>query len=498
MADSPRDEPSAVAEMDWARLGFESGIVGMMLAAPSGKLVRANRALCRFLGRPQRELEAGSWLDVIHPDDVGPLAALMEQAVRGEIPSFQREVRYEHAEGQTVWALVSATLVRDPSGRPVCFVAQVLDLTDRKRTEEAVRASEERLVEAQALARFGSWYWDVIADTVTWSDELYRIFGLEPGLPITYAMFLERVHPEDRDRIDGLVRGALRTHAPYWYESRIVRPSGEVRWLRGGGRVIADGSGRVQAVHGTCQDVTEQANVERELREAVARAEDVAARLRASDEAKNALLAVVSHELRTPLANVLGLAETLHERCADLAPDVVARMAERIAVGTRRLQHLLDDMLDLDRLTREGFEPSRTPTKLRPLVEHVVATAEVKRPVHIDVPDIVASVDGAQVERMLDNLIRNAVAHGGPDVTIWIGVRQESDGVVIVVSDDGPGVPLHLREAIFEPFRRGDAAGPGSGIGLALVARYAALHSGEAWIEDRPGGGASFHVRLRT
>jgi signal transduction histidine kinase len=117
----------------------------------------------------------------------------------------------------------------------------------------------------------------------------------------------------------------------------------------------------------------------------------------------------------------------------------------------------------------------------------------------VTAPTVRIAVDAPKVERIVENLVVNAARHTPAGTTIWVRVQPRRDGVLLVVEDEGPGVPAHLREQIFQPFRKGrnvaDHA-PGSGIGLALVARFAGLHGGRAWAQDRPGGGASFRVFL--
>jgi signal transduction histidine kinase len=174
-------------------------------------------------------------------------------------------------------------------------------------------------------------------------------------------------------------------------------------------------------------------------------------------------------------------------------------MMGRLAFNARKLDRLLSDLLDLDRLSRGIVEPRRRVSDIGALVRQVVAAAEFDRPVEVAADAVVIAVDPAKIERIVENLVANAVRHTDPGTPIWVRVHAQDDGVVIAVEDAGPGVPSELQEAIFEPFRQGSsnrAHSPGVGIGLSLVARFAELHGGRAWVQDREGGGASFRVYL--
>jgi signal transduction histidine kinase len=117
----------------------------------------------------------------------------------------------------------------------------------------------------------------------------------------------------------------------------------------------------------------------------------------------------------------------------------------------------------------------------------------------VDAEPVELHVDAAKVERIVENLVTNAIRHASAEGTIWVRVEAFEGGALLIVEDDGPGVPEELRATIFEPFRQGPIAAthsPGTGIGLSLVGRFAELHGGRAWVEDRPGGGASFRVFL--
>jgi two-component system, OmpR family, sensor histidine kinase KdpD len=236
----------------------------------------------------------------------------------------------------------------------------------------------------------------------------------------------------------------------------------------------------------------------RELELALEAEREQAAELRALDETKNTFIAAVSHDLRTPLAAILGLAVTLQKQSLD--HDQINELAGRIATNARKLDRMVTDLLDLDRISRGMVAPDLRSVNLGKAVAGVVGESELiaGREVSVEVEDVVVQVDAAMVERIVENLLANAVRHTPLDSRIWVRVRSEAGGPVIIVEDEGPGVPPEQRQEIFEPFHQAAATDrtAGVGVGLALVARFAELHGGRAWVEDGQYGGASFHVWL--
>jgi PAS domain S-box-containing protein len=399
-------------------------------------------------------------------------------------------------------ALSLAALTRERARAQADLRAAADELEDRVRTRTAeLTTSEERMREAQGLAHIGSWHWDVASNTVSWTDELYRIYGLEPqATGATFEGYVERVHPENREQVITAVRSTLNTGRPFEHDYRIVRPDGTERWVHARGEPVIDSAtGATIALGGFCHDVTHLKEAEETLRGALESERETARRLRLLDEFKDSLLTAVSHELRTPLTVIIGLASTLRSEEVALSDADQHELVKRLEANARRLDSLLMDLLDIDRLNRRVVEPHPRPTELRATVARVLELLAIDgRTVEVDLNDAVASVDTAHLERIVENLVANATKHTPAESPIWIRSEQRDDGVVLVVEDAGPGVPAELQTEIFEPFRRGDAKShsPGTGIGLTLVARFAALNGGRAWVEERRGGGASFHVLL--
>jgi PAS domain S-box-containing protein len=335
------------------------------------------------------------------------------------------------------------------------------------------------LREAQEVAHLGSWEWDMAADRVTWSDELYRIYGLAPqSVEITYERYLERIHPDDRERVNAIVTGAAADGSSFLFEHRTILGDGRVRWLQARGRVLLNDAGKPVRMVGTSQDVTERKQL---------------------DELRDTILSTVSHELRTPLTSIVGFALTLRQRGRTLDPATYAEVVGHLAEQSQRLQKLLADLLDLDRLRLGLVQPTFRPTDVGELVERVVHERDASpRRIELAADHVVAEIDAPKVERIVENLLVNAVKHTPPETTVSVRVESQDGGVLICVDDRGPGVAEGARDAIFQLFRRGDgvAGVPGAGVGLSLVSQFAELHGGRAWVEENPGGGASFRVLL--
>ena len=252
------------------------------------------------------------------------------------------------------------------------------------------------------------------------------------------------------------------------------------------------------------RDVTERRRVEQQLRDSLEREQASARQLRALDRMKGTFLQAVSHDLRTPLASVLGIAVTLQRHQQSLDARDAADLLQRLGKSARKMDRLLNDLLDLDRLAQPEVNPEREYVDLGDLVERVVKDVSTelldRRPLHVDVCRLRLEVDPPKVERIVENLLANAARHTPPGTPVWVRVQEHGNGALLVVEDAGPGVPDQLRETIFQPFRQGPrpaSHAPGLGVGLALVRVFAQLHGGSAWVQERSDGpGASFQVYL--
>jgi signal transduction histidine kinase len=288
-------------------------------------------------------------------------------------------------------------------------------------------------------------------------------------------------------------------------QRRFVRP---VRSLVAASQRFAEGDGKTAVtprgpseLFALGQSFNEMIRVRAAAEKALTKAVDAEQRanteLREIDDMRTAFLMAISHELRTPLTSVTGYATFLQESAEFMSPEDVRASIDAIASQSARLERLLADLLDTERLARGVVEPKLHDTDVHALVDRVVDELSSGRAIETVVKGPAMSfVDPALVERILENLIMNAIKHTPDGTKIWVRVSHVKGQLHIRVEDAGGGVPDDLKTRIFEAFEQGHVPmhSPGTGVGLSLVSQFAKLHGGKAWVQDRRGGGASFRV----
>lgn len=288
-------------------------------------------------------------------------------------------------------------------------------------------------------------------------------------------------------------------------QRRLVRP---IRSLARATRRLADGELNAKATPAGPVELAELANSFNAMADVRAKAEAALVKaykaeqkavdeLREVDGMRQAFLMAISHELRTPLTSVVGFSTFLQEARAEMSEEDVDRSIDAIAGQSKRLERLLTDLLDVERLSRGTVEPNLQDTDVRDVVMRAIDRSagggRISAPIPKPVP---AFVDPALVERIIENLVNNAVKHTPADTRIWVKAARRNGELKLTVEDEGPGISDDMKVEIFEPFKQGDVPShaPGTGVGLSLVSKFARLHGGRAWVDDRRGGGAAFHV----
>jgi PAS domain S-box-containing protein len=307
------------------------------------------------------------------------------------------------------------------------------------------------------------------------------------------------VHPDDVDLLGTSLNPTVRTLGEPMV-IRWIRKDGSLVWTEQRTVPLLDSKGSVVAIEGIARDITDRKIEEEHLIGDLKRERDLTARMQEVDDAKTAIVRAAGHDLRNPLTSLLGFALTLQSRFDDLAAPERGEILDRMVQAARRLDRGLEsDLIEIERISAGVVGPVRVSTDIAVIARRVVfALDEPGHDITLDLEPVTINVDRVKVERIIENLLSNAIKHTPPGSRIWLRLRRDQRGARIVVEDDGPGVPDSEESQIFEAFHRGSDAGavPGHGIGLSLVQRLAELHGGDAWVERRAGGGASFVVTL--
>ena len=246
---------------------FDHSPIGKTITHISGEM-QSNASFAQMLGYPNDEFQNFKWQDITHPDDRDLSKYIIESIISGKKDFDRFTKRYIHKTGSTVWADVSTRLIRDSAGNPLYFITAVIDITDKKISEEALVEANEVFKRTERIANVGSWQWDIESDRVYWSEELFRIFGLDPsqGAP-SYADHPKIFTPESMQRLDAAVRECINQGTPYEIEDQIIRPNGEIRNCIGRGQAQRDENGKIVRLVGSHQDITERTNMESALLE---------------------------------------------------------------------------------------------------------------------------------------------------------------------------------------------------------------------------------------
>ncbi|HEX6495119.1 MAG TPA: PAS domain S-box protein [Acidobacteriaceae bacterium] len=440
---------------------IESVTAGMLMLDLEGRIQYANAAYCEISGYPHAELLNRSFLSLEHPEEFARVGEQLSRVLRGERESLRSEARHLRQDGSTVWVHISASLLRDASGRPHAAVAVVEDMTLRRRTEDALE--EARSEKVQLMEAFPEMVWVAgPAGKPEYVNERWRVFtGAEPADEPFGG--LELIHPEDRERTAEVFVDALRTKRPYEVEHRMRGADGSYRWVLARAQPLIDALGKVAHWFGASMDIQERKSAEGLLR----RTEKLAATGR--------LAATVAHEINNPLeavGNLLYLA--LQEKGL---PDGSKRYLRMASEELRRVSHIVGQTLGF---YRESNVPQMIDVSA--LVNDVLSLYQRK----LDARQIrvVRSMESVTVEgiagelrQVLVNLLSNALDAMEAEGVLAIEARPQNDQVRITISDTGHGIEAPLLDHIFEPFftTKKDA---GTGLGLWVSKGIVEKHHG--------------------
>jgi len=512
----------------------EANVVGIVFCDVYGGIHDANDELLRIIGYTREDLELGKirWTDITPPEYIPTDEQMIAEARQTTGASAPYEKEYIRKDGNRVPVLVGFSLVGKAMEEAVAFI---LDLSDRKRAEVAIRQSEDRLRIAIESAQLGTWDLNLSTNELNWDVGCKAMFGLPPDAETSLDIFFQSLHPDDVDRVEHVVQHALNPSSGgiYDIEYRAIGiQDGIERWIKARGQAYFSSTGKPLRFTGTVLDVTEQKRAEAEREQLLRREQAAREAAEKANRIKDEFLAVLSHELRSPLNPILGWSRLLQK--GKLNPAKSQKALETIERNAQLQAELIEDLLDVSRILQGKLSLAVGPVNLAATIQAAIETvrlaAEAKSiqiETQLDPKIGLVLGDSTRLQQVVWNLVSNGVkftpAGGRVEVCLeqirsWEGGAGSEAGnelsdvqpdsalqpyayAQITVNDTGKGIDPDFLPHVFDYFRQEDGATTrkfgGLGLGLAIVRHLVELHGGTIRA-DSPGEGlgASFTVRL--
>ena len=455
-----------------------------MLHDASGNLSYQTSAATRILGYETEELIDKPIINLVHPDDHPQATTLYSQAavMAGRPLPFQ--FRVQHKNGHYVWLEgVVTNLLEDRNVE--AFVLNYRDVTKRKEIEDDLAVTIRRFEQAQQIGHLGHWQVDLATYKSHWSDEIYRIYGIEPGTVAgSEELFLKHVHPDDLERIKDVIQQGVERLQSFSFYHKIVTTSGSIRNLYSITQFEFDQTHKPAFLYGISLDITELTEKEQAL-----------------EQVNNELATFIYktyHDLRAPIAATLGLVNLLllQEHGADTLDYIT-----RIGGVARKQQIMLENLTAATAIKTKTLAIARI--DVNALISEVIhALKQISvfdmRSLRVLPFEQPFSSDIGLLRHILTQLIYNAISYKANNRPLEIELTFRSNGefVVIDVTDNGIGIPPDKKDAIFEMFYRGNAASPGSGLGLYIVKNAVDRLGGSIAVTSEEGHGSLFSIMV--
>ena len=476
------------------------------MADAGGHIFWYNQRWYDYTGVTQELTNQPGWESIHDPSVLPGVKAAWQESLATGSP-FDMVFPLRSFKGEFRPFLTRVMPVLDREGRVARWFGTNTDISEQQRTENALRESEGRFAFALGASQIGHWEFDLANHSAHRSIEHARIFGHpDPSAPWTFEDFLNHVVPEDRESIANRIRAAIESDGNSNFECRITRADGAVRWIWVCGQLRREENGGARRMAGIIQDITERKHAERRIRqinvELEQRVQERTSELQASNKELEAFAYSVSHDLRAPLRGIDGWSLALLEDYGAQLDQNAQRYLSRVRSEAQRLGTLIDDLLQLSRITRDEMQRATVDLSAvaGAVAERLLESHPDRRIEFTIAPGLMAAGDPRLLEIALTNLFGNAVKFTARRADPQIEFNQISVNgeTAFRVRDNGVGFDMTYAHTLFGAFQRLHKPSdfPGSGIGLATVQRIIRRHGGRVWAEAQPDQGATFYFTI--
>lgn len=457
----------------------------------------------RFFGYSAQEIVGRHVIGTLVPptDAAGSdLRQLMEQICAAPEAFEQNTNENMRRNGERVWISWTNRIEFDASGQVAAILSIGTDITERRRAEEKLRESEAHLLEAQRIAKLGSWELDLPSGRLQWSEQVSAIFGIRPGNSAsTFEDFLPFVHVQDRERLQRALHDVLSGAARLDIQHRVQLRDGTEKVVHGLAHVHRNAQGIPVLLAGTVHDITDRVRAEAE-REQRLRAEE-------ADRIKSAFLATMSHELRTPLNSIIGFTGVMLQGLAGPLNDEQRKQLDMVRSSARHLLALVNDVLDISKIEAGQLSVAHLPFDARRSIDRVLALVSPQATakqlaLRVRAGEGLGQLVGDQrrFEQVLLNLLSNAIKFTDHGEVTLVAERRADDTLQLQVCDTGIGIGPDDLQSLFQPFKQLESGlarrHEGTGLGLAICRRLTELMGGRIDAASEWGKGSIFTVTL--
>jgi PAS domain S-box-containing protein len=483
------------------RVTFDQIAVGIVHTSYEGKYQTVNQKFCEMLGYSEAELLGRAAADFAHPQDVDLGTQYREQLWSGKLDQFVEEKRYLRKDGSVIWTNRTVSLARDDSGHPLYFIRVIEDITARKEIEERYRATFEN-------APVGIMHTEI---------DSYRILRANPKLcemlgyteiELLGMTSTEVVHPDYRfsDRpayMQPILNDERQTFAS---ERKFLRKDGSTLWVNRTVSLVRNATGKPLYFIRIIEDITARKSAEAEISALNAdlerRVAERTAELEIANRELNSFSYTVAHDMRAPVRAIHGFSEIVLKSSEGKLDESARGYLKRVVAGSLRMGALIDDLLDLARLSRQEMRRQDVNvTEMAAQIAAALAEAHPARGVAVTIqPGLIVNADPGLMRALLENLLGNAwkFTEKTQAARIEMGTDQRDGNSFYYVRDNGAGFDMQYAHKLFEPFQRLHHTNEfeGTGIGLATVKKIIQRHGGEVCIESKIDAGTTVFFAL--
>jgi PAS domain S-box-containing protein len=374
-------------------------------------------------------------------------------------------------------------------------------LAERKRAQEVIQKSEERLREAQKVAQMGCWELDLTTNALIWSDEVYRIFNINPQeFTGTYKAFLDRIHPNDREFVNKAFAESVNNHTSYDIVHRFLLKDGTLKYVNERCKTFYDETGKPIRSVGTVQDITERVQSRKKIEEALEKAKQ-------GERVKTLFMANMSHEVRTPLNGILGFLELIEAQTRHLLDEEQQGFFDLIRNNGNRLMRTVSEILDISQIEAGTYKGRMHDINLVPLVSMVVREyrmharqKNLKLEYISDLETAIIYADEYGVFQAISNLLDNAIKYTEKGC-VTLSLMKKAKHFILTIQDTGIGMSQEYLDRMFEVFSQ-ESEGytkkyQGIGLGMAIGKRHLDMNNVDLTVESTKGAGTVFTLTFQ-